>query len=73
MTDDLVKRLRGLNTHMNTFILDEAADLIEKLEAAVLMEKMVCPKCNEWSHNIYCGPAPPVNTSAERVKETGEI
>ena len=42
------------------------------MDAAVLMEKMVCPECDEWSHNIYCGPAPPVNTSAERVKETGE-
>jgi hypothetical protein len=30
MTDDLVKRLRDLNDHMNTFILDEAADRIEK-------------------------------------------
>jgi hypothetical protein len=35
MTDDLVKRLRDLNTHMDTFILDEAADRIEKLEAAL--------------------------------------
>ena len=33
MTDDLVKRLRDLNDHMNTFILDEAADRIEQLEA----------------------------------------
>ena len=36
MTDDLVKRLRDLNDHMNTFILDEAADRIEKLEAALI-------------------------------------
>ena len=35
MSDDLVKRLRDLNDHMNTFILDEAADRIEKLEAAL--------------------------------------
>jgi hypothetical protein len=42
------------------------------MDAAVLMEKMVCPECDEWSHNIYCGLAPPVNTSAERVNEIGE-
>lgn len=35
MIDDLVKRLRDLNDHMNTFILDEAADRIEQLEAAL--------------------------------------
>jgi hypothetical protein len=35
MNDDLVKRLRDLNDHMNTFILDEAADRIEQLEAAL--------------------------------------
>ena len=35
MADDLVKRLRDLNTHMDTFILDEAADRIETLEAAL--------------------------------------
>lgn len=35
MTDNLVKRLRDLNTHMDTFILDEAADRIEHLEAAL--------------------------------------
>ena len=35
MTDDLVKRLRDLNTHLDTFILDEAADRIEKLESAL--------------------------------------
>jgi len=35
MSDDLVKRLRDLNTHMDTFILDEAADRIEQLEAEV--------------------------------------
>ena len=33
MTDYIVKRLRDLNTHMDTFILDEAADRIEKLVA----------------------------------------
>ena len=27
-------------------------------DAAVLIEKMVCPNCNEWSRKIYCGPAP---------------
>jgi hypothetical protein len=32
------------------------------MDAAVLIEKMVCPKCNEWSHNIYCGPAPKEKT-----------
>jgi hypothetical protein len=44
------------------------------LDAAVLMENMVCPECDEWSHNIYCGPTPvdKLNTSAERVNETGE-
>ena len=42
------------------------------MDAAVLMENMVCPECDEWSNNIYCGLAPPVNTSSERVEETGE-
>ena len=35
MTDDLVKRLRDLNTWMDTFILEAAANRIEKLEAAL--------------------------------------
>jgi len=44
------------------------------MDAAVLMENMVCPECDEWSHNIYCGLAPvdKLNTSAERVNEIGE-
>jgi len=32
---DLVKRLRDLNAHMNTFILDEAADRIEELNSQI--------------------------------------
>ena len=44
------------------------------MDAAVLIKKMVCPNCNEWSRKIYCGPAPvdTINTPAERVKKTGE-
>jgi hypothetical protein len=41
MSDDLVKRLRDLNDHMNTFILDEAADRIEQLEAANLKASLI--------------------------------
>jgi hypothetical protein len=33
---------------------------------------MRCPECNELPSNIFCGPAP-VNTSAERVKKTGDL
>ena len=40
-------------------------------EAAEKMAAMRCPECNALSIRIYCGPAP-VNTSAERVKKTGE-
>ena len=39
---DLVRRLRDLNTHMNTFILDEAADRIKKLEAALREIDIAC-------------------------------
>ena len=43
-------------------------------EAAELAEKMRCPECNK--NLIYCGSAPAygddINTSAERVKKTGE-
>ena len=38
-------------------------------EAAEKMIAMRCPECD--TALIYCGPAP-VNTSAERVKKTGE-
>ena len=45
-------------------------------EAAELAEKMRCPECDRPSSEIYCGPAPAygadINTSAERVKKTGE-
>jgi hypothetical protein len=45
-------------------------------EAAELAEKMRCPECDRPSSEIYCGPAPAygveINTSTERVKETGE-
>jgi hypothetical protein len=40
-------------------------------EAAEKIAAMRCPECDRPSSEIYCGPAP-VNTSAERVKETGE-
>lgn len=39
-------------------------------EAAEMIAKMNCPKCNASSDRIYYGPV--INTSAERVKETGE-
>ena len=35
MTDDIAKRLRDLNTQLDTFILDEAADEIERLRSAL--------------------------------------
>ena len=43
-------------------------------EAAEKVIAMRCPKCNKPSSQIYCGPAPvdKINTSAERVKKTGE-
>lgn len=43
-------------------------------EAAELAGNMRCPKCDEPSSEIYFGPAPvdEINTSSERVKETGE-
>jgi len=41
-------------------------------EAAEKMIAMRCPECNKAL--VYCGPAPvdKLNTSAERVKKTGE-
>ena len=42
MSDYIVKRLRDLNDHMNTFILDEAADRIEKLEAGEEEWNRIC-------------------------------
>ena len=39
-------------------------------ESAEIIAKMCCPKCGTTSDRIYCGPV--INTSAERVKKTGE-
>ena len=39
-------------------------------EAAEIIAKMCCPKCGATSDRIYCGSA--INTSAKRVKKTGE-
>jgi hypothetical protein len=39
-------------------------------EAAEAIFKMQCPKCSATSDRIYCGSV--INTSAERVKKTGE-
>ena len=39
-------------------------------EAAEMVAKMHCPKCNASSDRIYYGPV--INTSAERVKKKGE-
>ena len=43
-------------------------------EAAELAEKMHCPMCAEGAMEIFTGPAlvDANNTSAERVKKTGE-
>ena len=43
-------------------------------DAAELATKIRCPECRKPSIQIYYGPAPvdKINTSAERVKKTGE-
>lgn len=51
MSDYIVKRLRDLNDHMNTFILDEAADRIEKLEAAL---RWIIEQERQTAHPTVC-------------------
>ena len=57
MTDDIAKRLRDLNTQLDTFILDEAADRIEKLEAVTKDDAKWLATYHKWCEMNGCAPS----------------
>ena len=69
MTDDIAKRLRDLNTQLDTFILDEAADRIEKLEAVTKDDAKWLATYHKWCEMNGCAPSSSDLISARKALE----